>query len=574
MDASDAFAPVKALRRLKYERLQQKLFRLDKDARLRSGARGMAARKALVAFEKTVAEYQAVVDQPNEDISPSTLQEETQEAADMLADLQLQIEPTRLAEMESKAKSVLTGLGFTEDKMGKPIGSLSGGWHMRAALAAALLQETDILILDEPTNFLDLLGIMWLQRYLVSLEDSPTAPTLIMVSHDRDFISLCTDLLILKDKAITSFHGTLPVYEASQSERKLYLQKMKDAQEKQRAHMEKSIAANKAAGKANDDQNKLRQAKSRQKRLDDRMGMQVNARGGRFKLNRDLAGYHLTARDEIDVPVEQRPVTVLLPEPSELRFPGALVSLEGVNFKYKGAAERTLEDINLSVGMGDRVGILGLNGAGKSTLIRVLVEGTKPSSGTVTTHPRLKLGYYSQHAVEALQAMGRKEPELTSLALLTREVEGTLNEGEIRQLLAQLGLQGRIASDVPLTKLSGGQLVRCQLARLFWRRPHCLVLDEVTTHLDYETVTALRDAISDWEGAVVLVSHDRWFMRGAVEGQVDEDEEDSEASAEEEGPMRRRDVYRLKGGKMAKLEGGVEEFERAMEKRVSKLMGE
>lgn len=228
----------------------------------------------------------------------------------------------------------------------------------------------------------------------------------------------------------------------------------------------------------------------------------------------------------------------------------------------------------MSVGMGDRIGLLGLNGSGKSTLIKVLVEGTRPSSGTVTTHPRLKLGYYSQHAVEALQAIGHKEPELTSLQLLTREVEGTLNEGEIRQLLGQLGLQGRIASDVPLTKLSGGQLVRCELARLFWRRPHCLVLDEVTTHLDYETVTALREAISDWEGAVVLVSHDRWFMRGAVEGQVDEDEEGSEESEDDDGPLRRRDVYRLKGGKMSKLEGGVEEFERTMEKRVSKLMGE
>lgn len=574
MDASDPFAPVKALRRLKHERLQQKLFKLDKDARLRSGARGMAARKALVAFEKVVAESNTTIEQPNEDISPATLQQETQEAADMLADLQLQVEPTRIAEMESKAKSVLTGLGFTDDKMRKPIASLSGGWHMRAALATALLQETDILILDEPTNFLDLLGIMWLQRYLVSLEDSPTAPTLILVSHDRDFISLCTDLLILKDKAITPFHGTLPVYEASQSERKLYLQKMKDAQDKQRAHMEKSIAANKAAGKANDDQNKLRQAKSRQKKLDDRMGLQVSAKGTRFKLNRDLVGYHLTAREEIDIPPEQRPVVVMLPEPMELRFPGSLVSLEGVNFKYKGAEGRTLEGIDLSVGMGDRIGILGLNGAGKSTLIRVLVEGTRPSSGTLTTHPRLKLGYYSQHAVEALQAIGRKEPELTSLQLLTREVDGSLNEGELRQLLGQLGLQGRIASDVPLTKLSGGQLVRCELARLFWRRPHCLVLDEVTTHLDYETVTALREAISDWEGAVVLVSHDRWFMRGAIEGQIDEDEEGSEQSEDEDSTLRRRDVYRLKGGKMTKLEGGVEEFERTMEKRVSKLMGE
>ena len=512
------------------------------------------------------------LEQPSEEISPEALQQETQEAADMLAELQLQVEPTRLAEIESKAKGILTGLGFSDAYMEKPIASLSGGWHMRAALATSLLQDTDILILDEPTNFLDLLGILWLQRYLRSLEDVPSAPTLILVSHDRDFITLCTDLLILKDKQLTYFHGDLATYEASQSERKLWLTKMKDAQDKQRAHIEKSIASSKAAGKANDDQNKLRQAKSRQKKLDDRMGLQVSARGGRFKLNRDLAGYHLTARDEIDIPPEQRPVVIALPEPLELRFPGSLISLENVSFRYSRGAPLTLQDINLTVGMGDRIGILGLNGAGKSTLIKLLVEKSRPTSGTVTKHPRLKLGYYSQHAVEALQALGRADPQLTALSLLTREVDGALGEGELRGLLGQLGLPGRVASDVPLTKLSGGQLVRCELARLFWQKPHCLVLDEVTTHLDYETVTALREAVSDWEGAVVLVSHDRWFMRGAVEGQVDEDEEASDGGDDEDEVARRRLVYRLKGGKMSLLEKGVDEFERLMERRVTKLM--
>ncbi len=177
--------------------------------------------------------------------------------------------------------------------------------------------------------------------------------------------------------------------------------------------MQDTIQKNMAAGKRNDDTNKIRQAKSRQKKLDDRWGMQVNAKGHRFKLNRDLVGYHLTSREEIDIPPDQRPVTVVLPDPQYLRFPGPLISIEGVDFWYnaKGrskpaaAATPTLQDINLSVHMGDRIGILGLNGAGKSTLIKILVEAEKPTKGTVTTHPRLKLGYYSQHAVEELQAM-------------------------------------------------------------------------------------------------------------------------------------------------------------------------
>lgn len=493
----------------------------------------------------------------------------------MLADLQLQIEPARLAEIESRAKTILTGLGYSDAYMEKPITSLSGGWHMRAALATCLLQDADILILDEPTNFLDLLGIIWLQRYLESLEESAAAPTLILVSHDRDFVSLCTDLIILKDKQLEYFHGDLPTYEESQSERRLWLTKMKDAQDKQRAHVEKSIAANKAAGKANDDQNKLRQAKSRQKKLDDRWGLQVSAKGGRFKLNRDLVGYHLTARDEIDVPPEKRPVVIALPEPLELRFPGSLISLEGVSYRYSRSSPFVVQDVNLTVGMGDRIGILGLNGSGKSTLIQLIADRARPTTGTVTVHPRLRMGYYTQHAVEALQAMGREEPTLTPLSLLMREAEGALEEGEIRGLLGHLGLPGRTASDVPLTKLSGGQLVRCELARLFWRRPHCLVLDEVTTHLDYETVTALREAIDDWEGAVVLVTHDRWFMRGAVEHQGTMDDDAGDAGSEDgEESARRRLVYRLKGGKLAVMNDGVDQFERLMDKRAAKLMGD
>ncbi|KAL5090596.1 hypothetical protein Trisim1_004221 [Trichoderma cf. simile WF8] len=574
VDAADPYAPIRALRGLKHEKLQKRHFLVDKEARLRSGARGLQARKALVAFEKVVADSQALLEQPDDEISTEALQAETQEAADMLADLQIQVEPSRLAQIEVQARNILTGLGFTEAYMEKPLASLSGGWHMRASLASALLQEADILILDEPTNFLDLLGIVWLQRYLQALADTEKPPTLILVSHDRDFISLCTDLLILKDKQLTYFHGDIQTYERSQSERRQWLIKMKEAQDKQKAHMEKTIAQNLKAGKANDDQNKIRQAKSRQKKLDDRWGMQVSAKGTRFKLNRDLVGFFLTSREGIEIPPEQRPVIISLPEPPELRFPGSLISLDKASYRYSPKSPMILQDVTLTVSMGDRIGILGLNGAGKSTLIKLLVEEASPTSGTLTTHPRLRMGYYSQHAVEELKAIGRAEHGLTSLALLTKEVDGALNEGEIRGLLGTLGLPGRLASDVPISKLSGGQLVRCQLARLFWKHPQCLVLDEVTTHLDYETVTALREALNEWEGAVVLVSHDRWFMRGAIEGQIEDagDGEDDDEEEEEEEMKRRRIVYRLKGGAITELKDGVDGFSRVIEKRAKKMM--
>lgn len=505
-------------------------------------------------------------------------QEETQKAIDLLADLQLQVEPTKIAETESKAKKILTGLGFSDAYMAKPIASLSGGWKMRTALSVALLQETDILILDEPTNFLDLLGIIWLQRYLEGLGESEDAPTLILVCHDRDFITVCDNLLILKDKKLTYFTGDLPTYESSQLERKIWLTKMREAQDKQKVHIQQSISNSVKAGKANDDQNRLRQAKSRQKKLDERWGLEVNAKGGRFKLSRDLVGFHASRRAEIDIPPDERRVSLVLPEPPELRFPGTLISVENAGFKYpikvggQTVESFALQGINLSVHMGDRVGIVGLNGAGKSTLIKILVSESRPSSGTVTTHPRLKLGYYSQHAIDDLQAMGQEHPTLTALSLLTREVNGELDEGQLRGLLGGMGLPGRVASDTPVRKLSGGQLVRCELARILWSRPHCLLLDEVTTHLDYETVTAMREALRDWEGAVVLVSHDRWFVRGVVEGMVDDPDSEDELEQDEEQTPRRRIVYKLRAGKMTLMGAGVTEFEESVEKRVRALL--
>lgn len=299
----------------------------------------------------------------------------------MLADLQIRVEPSRLAEVESRAKRILTGLGFTAESMAKPISSLSGGWRMRASLAACLLQETDIMILDEPTNFLDLLGIVWLQRYLTSLgEDSDgttgaaaalttRAPTLILVSHDRDFISLCTDLLILKDKDLVYHHGDLASYESSTAVRRQHLKRMKEAKDRQKAHMQETIARNMREGKKNNDDTRVKQAKMRQKKLDDRWGLEVNAKGGRFKLNRDLVGYHLTMRDEIEIPPEERGVVINVPDPAELRFPGSLLSLENASFRYRGTAKGAplaLQDVTVSVGMGDRIGIIGLNEIGRA----------------------------------------------------------------------------------------------------------------------------------------------------------------------------------------------------------------
>ncbi|CAK7267974.1 hypothetical protein SEPCBS119000_002822 [Sporothrix epigloea] len=592
--SNDAYAALRALRKLRHDRLQKRLFVLDKNARLRSGARGMQARKALTALEKSVAEATASWQQDDSEITAEILHAETQEAADLLADLHIQAEPARLAHIESRARRILKGLGFS-DAMAttQAVGDLSGGWRMRTALAAALLEASRG---DD----------------VQSGELGRPPPTLVLVSHDRDFVSAVADhLILLQDKKITYYTGDLPSYEAAQADSRLHLHKLKAAQDRQRAHIQETIARNVREGKKNNDDTRIRQAKMRQKKLDERWGLETNAKGHRFKLSRDMAGFHHSRRAEIEVPPEVRPVHIVLPDPPDLRFPGALTSLEGVCFRYGTAAEKktqstplawTLDSVNLNVHVGDRIGIVGLNGAGKSTLIRLLVgddavtasgqasSSIRPTKGTVTVHPRLRLAYYAQDAVDTIRTLGgsssssssdNDDAPLTALSLLTRDVQGKLSEGDLRALLGELGLPGRLASDTPLRRLSGGQLVRCALARLLWQRPQCLVLDEVTTHLDYETNTALRRALRTWPGAVILVSHDRWFMRGVIEGAVDDEEgstsgEDDDGSGRnlglEKASGRRNLVYRLRAGKLTLLQGGLQDFEDQLEKRVEKLL--
>jgi ATPase subunit of ABC transporter with duplicated ATPase domains len=501
----------------------------------------------------------------------------------------------KLVDIEKQARQILIGLGFDEAMLRKPFLTLSGGWRMRCLLASVLIQNPDIMILDEPTNFLDLLGVVWLENYLQQLRHS-SQTTILLVSHDRDFVNaVCEEIVILRDQKLTYFRGNLAAYEKDFEAQKLYWGRMKEAQERQIAHMEATIRENIKLGKKTNDDNKLRMAKSRQKKVDDRMGIQVSANGGRFKLNRDLVGYHLTARAEIEVPTDEKGASILLPDASDLRFPGPLLSAEGVGFRYTRDAPPILNGIELVMHMGDRVGIMGLNGSGKSTLIRLLTGNLQPTQGKISTHSRLKLGYYAQHSIEELHEQGRADPTLTALGSMTKEINGALSEGEIRGLLASLGLQGRVVSDVPIARLSGGQLVRfaslssdlqlltyfqvrLAIAKVIWNAPHLLVLDEITTHLDFHTVTALATALSSFNGAILLVSHDRFSVRSVIEGKRDDDhnlDDEFEGVDEEvEEQSRRRSVYVMKGGKLIEQPNGVEQFEQSLVKRVKKMLSQ
>ena len=590
IESGDTSAPVKAFRDLSHADLERDFFEVQKMAKLRSGARGAEARKVLIEYERKMEASKANLEQLKEKIEDDVVEEETKKAVEMLEGLQTELSTMQTADVEAKGRQALVGLGFKETQLSKPFSSLSGGWKMRCLLAATLVQTSDVLILDEPTNYLDLLGILWLQNFLESLRDSSPDTIVVLVSHDRDFVNATTtETIILRDHNLKYFPGNVSSYDKSIRHEIIRMTRMKETQDKQAANLQKQITHGMQQGRKHGDDKAVKQAKSKQKKLDERVGLQVSAKGTRFKLNRDLPGYHNDGRRAaIEIPKLEREITLPFPEAPDLRFPGSLVSLEKVSLKYRANPKPTLEDVDLVIHRGDKIGILGLNGCGKSTVIRLLVEQIKPSKGTVTRHPRLRMGYYSQHAVDALKVLAAAEPHLTALSLILRHAadadEEKTTEQAGRALLSGLGLPSHVATEVPVARLSGGQLVRLELARVLQRRPHLLVLDEPTTHLDLPTVHALTESLAAWEGTVVLVSHDRFLIRCVVEGEPVEDWSESEGEDSDGAPHRaqageeakkvgggRRIVYELKGGRLVEKAGGVASWETGLEGRLRKL---
>lgn len=455
----------------------------------------------------------------SEGIDAEGVEADQKEGLDMLESLRSALEAMDAGSTEARARTVLLGLGFSEKQIESPASQLSGGWQSRCDLACALIQQTDILLLDEPTNFLDLPAIIWLQSYITT---SLAGKTVVVVTHDRDFADAVAEELILlrlkPAKTIETFKGTLGEYEAEKRRQIRRMTKMSEAQDRKTKHMEDSIASNMKAAKRTGDDKKLKQAASRKKKLEERTGLEVGLKGGRFKLNRDLGGWHLSNRAEIEIPGFDPPVGLSLPEqPADLRNPGALVSYEKVSFTYPKSGVYTLKDIDLVIHPGDRVGLAGLNGSGKSTLIKLLMgafrgSGLQVTKGTITTHPKARIGYYSQHAVEELEVLGKENAERTALSHLGETAGSEYTEQDLRSILANLGLKGNIVSDVPLALLSGGQRVRLALALVLFDSPHLLVLDEVTTHLDADTIVALIEELRHWQGALLVVTHDRYFV--------------------------------------------------------------
>ncbi|RMY68148.1 hypothetical protein D0863_07304 [Hortaea werneckii] len=592
-DTEDPIAAVRVYRELSCERLESDVSEARQIANRRSGARGLKARKELIRLEEGMTEAVnrlqelSLTGGNGEQVESSAVAEENQKAHDLLETTNAALADMDASKAEAQARSVLLGLGFSAASIDNPVSELSGGWRTRCNLACALCQSNDLLLLDEPTNFLDLPSIMWLQGYIQNMSRKTTV---ILVTHDRAFAdAVGEELIVLRNQVLERFKGALSEYEVERLRKYKYLSRMKDAQEKQKKHMQSSIDNNVKAAKRSGDDKKLKQATSRKKKLGDRMGMEVSAKGTRFKLNRDLVGWHESHRDAIEVPEFDPPPRMEVPaSPPDLRTAGPLLSFEGVTFAYKSAAKPILQDVSLTIHPGDRVGLVGLNGSGKSTLVGLALDGTEglptnrsPSKGSVTRHSRARYGKFSQQAVEELDAIAADNEALTALSHLMSFAGSDLAEKEARGLLSGLGLPGRIASDVPIKLLSGGQKVRLALAKLLWVPPHLLILDEVTTHLDSDTIHALALALRHYEGAILVVTHDRFFMRCVVEGEHPKDlaasnvpdagEESAEESEESENESRPGVVYRISRGKLSKLESGMQQYEDIAARSSAKL---
>lgn len=561
---------MEALVTLRHARALKDLELAQKIAAKRSGTRGADARKQLP--------YQLIlrlasIKEKTVDLNPEVTTATHTAANDMLSEIQGTLESINAEATESNARVILLGLGFSPDQLDKPFSDLSGGWRSRCTLASALLQRPDLLILDEPTNYLDIPSVIWLQRYLTNLEET----TILIVAHDRAFLDEVTEeTIILREQKLTYHEGAISACERAAAKKRKSQIRMRDALDKKRDAIEKSIAEGARAARKTGDENKARMVKSRQKKLEDRWGAEVNDKGHRFKLNRDFGGFHLTSRGEVEVESVDPPVYLPFPDPEDLRFPGSLCSAANVSYQYSKSGPWVLDNVTITMHPGDRVGLVGKNGEGKSTLVKLLIGQLKPTKGVVERHPRLRIGYYSQHSVEELT-----DPKVGAVSSVEHFIEELrsrheilIDDGTARGFLGSFGLQGRVATN-PISTLSGGQKVRLALALIVYPAPDLLVLDEVSTHLDMDTNVGLMRALCGFKGAVLLVSHDRHLVRCVIEGaplipEGDEaDEEDDEEEQDTDDPGKTGSVYRVgPKGKLRQLPGGVNDYVAIIEKRL------
>ena len=375
--------------------------------------------------------------------------------------------------IQSRAASLLHGLGFSQEETTQPVKAFSGGWRMRLNLAQALLCPSDLLLLDEPTNHLDLDAVIWLERWLVQYQG-----TLVLISHDRGFLDpIVTKILHIENQKLNEYTGDYSSFEVQRATKLAQQTAMYRQQQQKISHLQKYIDRFKAKA------TKAKQAQSRMKALE-RM--------------------ELIAPAYVD-----NPFTFEFRPPQSL--PNPLVMIEQASAGY-GSGESAVEilgKIKLNLVPGSRIGLLGKNGAGKSTLIKLLAGELTALSGTVQLAKGVQLGYFAQHQLDTLRA---DESALWHMQKLAPEQ----TEQQVRDYLGSFAFHGDKVNQA-VKSFSGGEKARLVLALIVWQRPNLLLLDEPTNHLDLDMRQALTEALVDYEGSLVVVSHDRHLLRNTVE---------------------------------------------------------
>nr|CAG8597791.1 6483_t:CDS:2 [Entrophospora candida] len=470
-----------AVKSVNLEKLQMDLDLSRKIAIQRSGRRGLDARQDLVNVEAKVEEAQNALKSLGQDQSVDY----TAIIHEMLEEVYTKLDQIKADSAEARAQEILVGLGFSDKLQHSPISTLS---------------------------------------------------SLSGVSHDRRFLNnTVTEIIRLKDAKLTYHTGNYDEYEKNQQDERIKKERMYESQEKQKKHLEASIQKAQKKAKESGDDKKLGMVASRKKKLE-RVGMNKSDDGFRFKLNKHRVGYFNSARDEIVLEREETQVSWKIPEPTPLRHHGSLLQVENVSFKYPKSKRFILKNVTLNITETSKLGFVGSNGDGKSTLMNLFTDNLQPTKGMINRHSELKIGYFAQHHVDSLDL------EISADTHLREKYN--ISESESRSYLGKFGISGDLAIR-PMRSLSGGQKSRVAFSSQVYNSPNLLILDEITNHLDMLTVETLVKVIGDFKGAVLIVSHDRWFVENVCDT-----------------------IYLVKNNMVKELEGGVDEYVRGVAKEI------